>query len=505
MESSSISESGSDLGERLDTDRKLRAAFLQRWKPALPRRSVRAKPATTLLGLFPVVFLLAHVPLTLVMRTSSGLATAHALLTFGVGVVLVLFSRGTEKLAYWAAYVAGVEVLWRMTKAQTYWEVGKYSVVAVILLFFLRHGLKRAPWKPLAYFAMLTPGALVTLTSVEPAVARNLISFNLSGPFSLLLCAAFFSRIRLTKSQVYHALLYLMAPIMGILFCASYAVATADKLAFSKSSNFVASGGFGPNQVSAMLGLGVLAGVLILFEPGVRRWVKILLLVVVCAMLGQSALTFSRTGVYLAALSVAAALVFQIRDSSKRIQHMVLFLGLFAVAVAILWPRLDAFTGGTLSARFENSKTTGRTELAEADLQIWKEHPVFGIGVGLAQERRNQLIAKDLASHTEFTRLLAEHGLLGLLATALLLLMAWENLRRARGAAAQGIVAAAIVWTFAFMLVSGMRLLAPSLVFGLTFSLLNWQTNPLRSAARPMPARPILGPVPVPHPLNQAG
>ncbi len=425
-------------------------------------------------GVFPIAFLLAHIPLTLIMRGSSAVATAHGYLTFFFGVWLAMASRRRERVLYWAAYVAGAEVLWRMTNANVYWEFGKYAVSSVFLLAWARRGLRGLALKPIVFFVLLLPAGILTLNAVDPGTARSQLSFNLSGPFSLMVCALVFGGFRLSKHQLYEFLVAAIAPIIGILFFASYTIATADQLSFSHGSNFVASGGFGPNQVSAMLGLGVTAGVLILLEPQVRQRTKFFLLVIVSAMLAQAALTFSRTGIYLAVMSVGAALIFQVRESKKRTQQALLFLGGLALAFLLLWPQLDAFTGGALSARFADSKTTGRSELAAADLQIWREHPLTGIGVGQAQERREQLISKDLASHTEFTRLLAEHGLFGLMAIGILFAMAYQNLRRAGGSAEKGVVAAAIVWAFAFMMVSGMRLVAPALLFGLTCATLRW-------------------------------
>jgi hypothetical protein len=74
------------------------------------------------------------------------------------------------------------------------------------------------------------------------------------------------------------------------------------------------------------------------------------------------------------------------------------------------------------------------------------------------------------AAHTEFSRVLAEHGLLGLTGLILLLSAAMQNLKRAPTAKAKAMVAAMMAWSLFFMLISAMRLVAPSLTFGLTFA-----------------------------------
>src|SRR5690606_11953405 len=101
-------------------------------------------------------------------------------------------------------------------------------------------------------------------------------------------------------------------------------------------------------------------------------------------------------------------------------------------------------------------------------LQVWAEHPLFGVGPGVAVEARKPLIG-PAAAHTELTRLPAEHGIFGVVALFLLLLMAVRNIKRAQTPANKGIVAALIIWVFFFMLNSAIRLAAPAFLFGLTF------------------------------------
>src|SRR5262249_58222365 len=86
------------------------------------------------------------------------------------------------------------------------------------------------------------------------------------------------------------------------------------------------------------------------------------------------------------------------------------------------------------------------------DVEIWVENPVVGVGTGQAALHRGQILDVEMvASHTEFARLLAEHGVFGIAAGLLLFFMAWNNLRRARSVPAKATVAAAMAWAFLFM------------------------------------------------------
>ena len=61
----------------------------------------------------------------------------------------------------------------------------------------------------------------------------------------------------------------------------------------------------------------------------------------------------------------------------------------------------------------------------------------------------------------------SEHGLLGLGALILLLFSAVDRFVSARGPVERGIVAMLYAWSLLFMLVTGMRVVAPSFIFGL--------------------------------------
>jgi hypothetical protein len=59
-----------------------------------------------------------------------------------------------------------------------------------------------------------------------------------------------------------------MCPAVSIAALALFGILTNPDITFNTESNFATSGGFGPNQVSSMLGLGALS---LLFFLGDRR------------------------------------------------------------------------------------------------------------------------------------------------------------------------------------------------------------------------------------------
>jgi O-antigen ligase len=58
----------------------------------------------------------------------------------------------------------------------------------------------------------------------------------------------------------------------------------------------------------------------------------------------------------------------------------------------------------------------------ETELKMFFENPVLGVGVGKNKELRQSQTGIDAASHNEMTRMLAEHGALGVVCLLILLL-----------------------------------------------------------------------------------
>jgi hypothetical protein len=103
------------------------------------------------------------------------------------------------------------------------------------------------------------------------------------------------------------------------------------------------------------------------------------------------------------------------------------------------------------------------------DLELWRENPIFGVGPGMGMLYRVSML-KWVASHTEYSRLLAEHGVFGLMALLLLIVMAVRSIRRGNSILGKAMAASMIGWAFLFMMIDGMRLAAPAFAFGLSFA-----------------------------------
>ena len=409
-----------------------------------------------------VLFFLAHVPIALLMSRIGKIATVHALLTLAVGLWFALMDRRPQRAAYACAYIAGAEALWRSTSADVFWEFGKYATAAIILLSLYQNMRLKVHGAALLYFALLLPSVLFTMAEREYRFRgfREPLSFNMSGPLAIMLCLCFFSNLRLTAKEMHKLFLAAIGPIVGLTSLAAYSLLTAHTVRFYGESNLLASGGWGPNQVAAVLGLGAFFAFLgLLCAPGGVLLLG-LLLGVMTMFVVQSAMTFSRGGLYIMTGATIAATYFLARQPSVRrrlvLVGVVLFVGLLGFLFAA-----NQFTGGALLERFLDLDMTHREEFVADDIGIWQESPVFGVGPGLGEEVRGA------EAHTEFTRLLAEHGLFGLAALLVLVFIALDHFLRASNPTQKAMVASMTAWAFLYMAVNSLRLVAPAFTLGL--------------------------------------
>ena len=410
-------------------------------------------------------FFLVHVLLGIAARESSIVSTIHAITVVAVGIGWALMGY-ERRVTAWAAYLVGAEAFWRMTGASVPWELGKYAFVVVAGLAILRSGRFRGAALPGVYAALLVPSALLVVWEAGPQMARDAISFNLSGPLALAIGVWFFSRLALPKSDIPVILVALVAPNLSVWSDAVSSTLGSATLEFRMMSNFAASGGFGPNQVSSMLGLGALSLLLLFATTRPPAWFSGVLLALMVALAAQCALTFSRGGLYTAGLAAGAAAIFLVRNVA--IQRRLFLGGALAMAIAVLTvvPWLVAFTHGAITSRFAAWETTGRVTLMRADFLTWKENPYLGVGPGMAEPNRALLFRAE-ASHTEWSRLLAEHGLLGIAAIVCLLEMGRRSLSVSQTPIERALAVALVVWAFVFMFHAGMRLAAPAFAIGL--------------------------------------
>jgi O-Antigen ligase len=416
----------------------------------------------------PLVLALVHVPLGLLLYRSSMLALAHPLAVLSLGLYFAIRkNEKIERAAYVAAYLVGAEVLWRMGSSPIFWEFGKYAAASIMITALARRRHWKMPSLPLLYFALLIPASFLTIIGNSLTDARAKLSSNMSGPLLIFVTCWFFSHVRLKGTQLKKLLTLIAVPLISVAIMSLFYTVTIEDIQFTNESNWLTSGGFGPNQVSAMLGLGVfvcLASYL-LFKTGFRDLLYFGLLSLLFAT--QSVMTFSRGGMYNAIGGTLAIVFFQFRDFAPSLKKMVPLIGVSVIFLLLIFPFINDFTGGKLQERFEDTTTTNRVEIIESEFQIFLENPILGIGVGEAKSSRMEFLDLLASSHTEFSRVISEHGSFGILALVALSLATINNFRRQASPGGRALIAGLIVWSTLFMFNAGMRLAAPAFMWGL--------------------------------------
>ncbi len=373
-----------------------------------------------------------------------------------------------------AAYMTGIEVFARMTGGAISYEFAKYAVIGFLVIGMFYRGFNRNSWPYLFYIVFLIPGIFFSAMNLnyETSIVKALAA-NLSGPVCLGIAALYCYDRKITSDRLQHVLLALLLPIITTtVYLYLYTPSIRDVLSGTQS-NFEASGGFGPNQVATVLGLGifVLFSRLLLYKSRLLNIIDLLLLGLITY---RAIVTFSRGGVLTAVICAVVFLLIYFRYSNFKAKAIVIpKIGFIVGVLLFTWLYSSISTMGLIDKRYANQDaagrtkediTTGRVELLNAELEAFYTYPLTGIGVGKIKEYRLETTGRESATHNEVSRILSEHGLFGLM--ALIVLLFSPLLLRIRNRSNLYLFSFVIFW-FLTINHSSMRLVAPAFIYGL--------------------------------------
>jgi hypothetical protein len=195
-------------------------------------------------------------------------------------------------------------------------------------------------------------------------------------------------------------------------------------------SNTELSGGFGPNQVSTVLGLGMFVFFSRILLVSKSKLIFIANLGVALLISYRGLVTFSRGGMLTGLIMIFFLLYFiYINSKSQGKLKLFYFFGFLFVVFLLVWSYTSFQTGGLIEKRYANkdaqgrvkeSQLTGREDIAAQEFDIFLNHPFFVAGVARATEIRTGINGFRSLSHNEISRLMSEHGALGILALLVL-------------------------------------------------------------------------------------
>ena len=154
-------------------------------------------------------------------------------------------------------------------------------------------------------------------------------------------------------------------------------------------------------------------------------------------------------------------------------------MGIFLISV-IVWIAIVSLTDGVIMQRYGFGKSgfgekfildlTGRALIYEIDLNIFSDHIFTGVGPGQATELREMYgYGKQVVAHTEYSRMLAEHGILGLFSLLMLLGISMTQLLLSCSIKSKFIKTLFGILAILTLGHSAMRIAMPSFIYGFLF------------------------------------
>lgn len=356
-----------------------------------------------------------------------------------------LFSVNTKDrprlIAEIILYFASFEALGRLAQADPFlpYELGKY-----LLLFLCPLGLLMSR----NFTAKGSLGLIIIVLAIPAAlfdesgkVVFNDIKFNLLGLLNIGTAIWFFSAITINLKTLISWSKLMLYPIIAVLFFTVIRTPDLDSVEFDLGANFATAGGFGSNQISTILGLGVFllaSCILLSYRITGYKWMDLILLALITV---QGLLTFSRGGMIGGFFGIIVLMYYLTRLSLKERKKMAIpnfkkYVIPLGILLFLVMAVANSITGGMLLLRYKgetqgtlagsadknlNKITTNRSDIFLEDVKLFTEYPAMGVGVGASTFLRDDY--KGYAPHVELSRLLAEHGVLGLIIFILFLIV----------------------------------------------------------------------------------
>jgi hypothetical protein len=354
----------------------------------------------------------------------------YGIFLYGIYYVVKNQNRNNEALLA-AAYIVGSEVFLRMTDGNPLYEISKYAVMVFVLIGMYYSGFSKGAAPYWIFLLLLVPSViLATFTLNFNTDMRKAIAFNVSGPVCLGVASLYTFRRKISITEMNRILLWLGLPIISCMVYLAFYTPSIKDVITSTESNFQTSGGYGPNQVATILGFGMFVFVSRIILESKTKLHIIINTILVLNITYRGMVTFSRGGMITGFLMIILLLVFlYFKSNTKGKVKLSYILIILALAGSATWSYTSFQTGGLIDKRYANqdaagrakkSQLTGREEIANSEVDMFFKNPILGVGVGRGAEIREQETGIFVVSHDEITRMLAEHGSLGVLSLLLL-------------------------------------------------------------------------------------
>jgi hypothetical protein len=424
-----------------------------------------------------ILLIILHLVLGFI-STVLPIGKIYMLLIIITGIIIISITRNkNEEALYFLSYLIGAEIFIRAIDGAILYETGKYGLILFSLLGLFLGPIKgKISISLLIYILLLSIG--IIFTQVPPGESiRKAIAFNLSGPISLAVFALYCNYRHITIKELNQLLFFVLLPIFSMISLVYFKTPSLENLVFTTSSNFDTSGGFGPNQVSTMIGVGTfIIAIFIILRVELSKYLFLDILFL-AYFTYRGLLTFSRGGMLTAGVAFITFIVCIVLHKRLTFKKFFLYTSVSFALFMGVWLYTTNITGGLISNRYagknvkgvqKKDASAGRGAIFEAQLESFYKSPFFGIGVGNGKYKRMQSnIKTTAAAHNEISRLLEEQGILGFIALLILLFKSLVNIYFGTMYQRSFLISFYLFW-FLTINHSAMRLAFPSFIYGLS-------------------------------------
>lgn len=399
----------------------------------------------------------------------------YGVLVIIIGVTIIfLSSNKNEEALLLSSYIVGLEVFTRMTDGSLLYETGKYGVILFLILGIIVGPIKQRFHVGFLFYPLLLLLGIVFTRVPEGESIRKAISFNLSGPFTLGVCALYMYKRNIRFSELKKLLFMMLLPMFSMVSYIYFRTPDLKDMIFGTNSNFDLSGGFGPNQVATIIGAGMF-----ILASFIYLKVKISGFIILDALFlayftYRGLLTFSRGGILTAAVAFVLFSFFLILYKKGALKSLFKYVFISILFIVGVWLYTSNITDGMIDNRYtvkdrsgrQKDITTGRVDIFVNQIESFKEAPFFGIGVGNGKFKREKEGVYFAASHNELSRLIEEHGLIGIIILVILLYIPAKHFLESANFQKAFVVSFLVFW-FLTINHSAMRIAFPAFIYGL--------------------------------------
>lgn len=383
---------------------------------------------------FYLYLILSHVAIGIGIFVVPFAAKLYGYFMFALGIYFVIKTQNRNNEALMAAaYIAGAEVLLRMTGGNITYEFSKYGVMFFILMGMYFSGFSKGATPYWLFLLLLVPSVVISSFVLNfDTNIRTTIAFNISGPVCLAVASLYTYRRKISLEQMNSLLLCIGLPIVSCAVYLTLYTPNVRDVITGTQSNFETSGGFGPNQVATFLGLGMFIFFSRIILESRSKFMLVLNLIIALNISYRGMVTFSRGGMITGFLMIVLLLAFLYLKSNYRgkvkLNYIIIVI---AMAMMVTWTYTSIQTGGLINNRYANqdakgrekpNQFSGRGDIAATEIDMFLDNPVFGVGVAKGAEVREVVTGNFAVSHDEITRMLAEHGSFGIVGLLILMI-----------------------------------------------------------------------------------